>query len=266
MKDCLPGSGTAGLYRGWAVGWGVWATGLWAVAVGTGNLEAGSWKLEAGSYPVAVTFEEARAAMVREQLVAHGIRDTRVLEVMGRVQRERFVPVHHAHSAYEDRPLPIAEGQMISQPYMVAVMTEALNVGPGHHVLEIGTGSGYQAAVLGLLARDVISVERHRALAETATRVLRDVNISNVRVVVGDGTEGWAEAAPYDRILVTAGAPAVPSTLLDQLAPDGRLVIPVGPPGVQHLTMVTRTNAGFETETGVACVFVPLVGRKGWPG
>ena len=217
-------------------------------------------------YAVGVSLDETRERMVREQLAARGITDQRVLDAMRRVRREQFVPPDHAGAAYEDRPLPIGEGQTISQPYMVAVMTEALRVEPDNHVLEIGTGSGYQTAILALLASDVISIERHESLAAAARRVLTAVGNTNVQIVVADGSEGWPDGAPYDRILVTAGAPAVPETLVNQLAPGGRLVIPVGPPGLQHVTIVDRTAEGFHTTTGDACVFVPLVGRQGWPG
>lgn len=207
---------------------------------------------------------QARLRMVTEQLERRDIRDERVLDAMGQVPRHRFVPAEYAHHAYEDRPLPIGEGQTISQPYMVAIMTQVLDVRQVHHVLEIGTGSGYQSAILSKLAHDVVSIERHASLAGRAQRVLDELCIKNVTIVASDGTEGWAAAGPYDRILVTAGAPAVPEALQDQLAPGGRLVVPVGPPGLQHLTIIDRTDAGFETRTGEACVFVPLVGRHGW--
>ncbi len=202
--------------------------------------------------------------MVRTQIAGRGIDDPRVLEAMRVVPRHRFVPPQSAPHAYEDRPLPIGEGQTISQPYMVAVMTQALGAEAGDRVLEIGTGSGYQTAILSRLTRHVISVERHAPLADRARAVLDEVGVSNVEIVVADGTEGWPASAPYDRILVTAGAPAVPEALQTQLAAGGRLVIPVGPPGLQHLTIIQRTESGFESRTGEACVFVPLVGRHGW--
>ena len=202
--------------------------------------------------------------MVRSQLAGRGVADQRVLEAMRAVPRHLFVPPQSAHQAYDDRPLPIGEGQTISQPYMVAVMTEALGVEPDSHVLEIGTGSGYQTAILARLARDVISIERHAPLAERARDVLTSLGIQNVTVLVADGTEGWPAAAPYDRILVTAGAPSVPESLEPQLAPGGRLAIPVGSAGLQHLTIIDRTPGGFDTRVGEACVFVPLVGRHGW--
>lgn len=213
-----------------------------------------------------VDVNDARDRMVRTQLAGRGIDDPRVLQAMGTVPRHLFVPSHSAQYAYDDRPLPIGEGQTISQPYMVAVMTQALGVAAGDHVLEIGTGSGYQTAILAALAHDVISIERHPPLAERARALLDQLAVTNVTVVVADGTEGWPGSAPYDCILVTAGAPAVPEALQAQLAETGRLVIPVGPPRLQHLTIITRTESGFQSRTGEACVFVPLVGRHGWSG
>lgn len=208
--------------------------------------------------------DDARERMVRTQIASRGVDDPRVLAAMRTVPRHLFVPPGSAHQAYDDRPLPIGVGQTISQPYMVAVMSQALGINPDDHVLEIGTGSGYQTAILASLAKDVISVERHAPLAEQSRKVLDQLSIANVEIVVADGTEGWPSSAPYDRILVTAGAPAVPEALQAQLALGGRLVIPVGPPGLQHLMIITRTEEGFESRTGEACVFVPLVGRHGW--
>lgn len=208
--------------------------------------------------------EAAREAMVGTQIERRGVREARVLDAMRTVPRHRFVEAHLQLHAYEDRPLPIGEGQTISQPYMVAVMTEALGVRGGDRVLEIGTGSGYQTAVLASLAGEVVSIERHAPLAARARTVLADLGFANVHVVVGDGSGGWPERAPYDRIMVTAGAPAVPDTLRDQLAPGGRLVIPVGPSSLQHVTVIDRTTDGFTVRTGDACVFVPLVGKHGW--
>jgi protein-L-isoaspartate(D-aspartate) O-methyltransferase len=204
--------------------------------------------------------------MVEEQIVARGVRDPRVLEAMRAVPRHVFVPDALRGAAYEDRALAIAEGQTISQPYMVAVMTEALSPAPHHRVLEIGTGSGYQTAILARLAAAVFSVERHAALARHAQRTLDSSGITNVVIHVGDGTEGLAASAPFDRILVTAGSPAIPASLEAQLAPGGRLVIPVGPAAAQRLTTVDRRDANvFERRESVACVFVPLIGRHGWP-
>jgi len=206
----------------------------------------------------------AREQMVEQQIVARGLSDARVLAAMRAIPRHHFVPAAQQSQAYADRPLPIGEGQTISQPYIVALMTAALEIRPADRVLEIGTGSGYQTAVLAHLAAKVVSIERHAALADSAANRLRALGLDQVTVVVGDGTEGWPAAAPYDRILVTAGAPAVPETLIEQLAADGRLVIPVGPAGLQHLTIVDRVAEGTVVREADACVFVPLVGRHGW--
>ena len=206
----------------------------------------------------------ARLAMVEQQIALRGIRDPRLLAVLREIPRHQFVPPDRRGQAYEDRPVPIGEKQTISQPYMVALMTDALAPAATDRVLEIGTGSGYQTAILSRLAAAVTSIERHRSLARQAADRLRELGCDNVRVVVGDGTEGWPEAAPFDRILVTAGAPAVPETLLSQLADGGRLVIPVGPPGIQRLTLIDREGNRFQTHEGEACTFVPLIGRHGW--
>jgi protein-L-isoaspartate(D-aspartate) O-methyltransferase len=206
----------------------------------------------------------ARQQMVDQQIAARGVRDARVLDAMRAVPRHLFVPPHLQAEAYDDRPLPIGEGQTISQPYMVASMTEALSPEPHHRVLEIGTGSGYQTVVLARLAASVLTIERHAALAERARARFVELQIANVEVIVGDGTDGYATAAPYDRILVTAGAPHVPAPLKAQLADPGRLVIPVGPPGFQRLTTVERRGNDWTETAGEGCVFVPLVGRAGW--
>ncbi len=207
-----------------------------------------------------------RERMVDWQIVARGVRDPRVVEALRAVPRHLFVPDRSRAEAYDDRPLPIGEGQTISQPYMVAIMTEALAARQTDRVLEVGTGSGYQTAILARLAREVITIERHAALAATAERVLQSLGVANVRIVVGDGSEGFAEAAPYDRILVTAGAPAIPDTLEAQLTDDGRLVIPVGSAGHQILTVIDRRGADYIQHEGEGCVFVPLIGRHGWGG
>lgn len=203
--------------------------------------------------------------MVETQIAARGVRDARVLDAMREVPRHLFVPEPLRHDAYADRPLAIGEGQTISQPFIVALMTEALAVRGTDRVLEIGTGSGYQTAVLARLASHVITVERHALLAERARQALDRLGVTNVDVVVGDGTEGAPLEAPFDRILVTAGAPAIPDAIRLQLADRGRLVIPVGPAGFQHLMSVERDGERFSTRQGEACVFVPLIGRHGWP-
>ena len=203
--------------------------------------------------------------MVDRQLRARGIRSEAVLRVMGDVPRERFLPRGRSRDAYRDQALPIAQGQTISQPYMVAVMTEALDLSGNDRALEIGTGSGYQTAVLSLLAREVWSIERIPELLDQARGVLGELGAANVRLRLGDGTLGWPEEAPFDAIVVTAGSPGVPDTLKAQLAPDGgRLVIPVGDRSLQDLLKVTRTGDRFLEEKLLSCRFVPLVGAEGW--
>jgi protein-L-isoaspartate(D-aspartate) O-methyltransferase len=202
---------------------------------------------------------------IDEQLVARGIRDPRVLDAMRRVPRELFVPEVSQPLAYADRALPIGGGQTISQPYMVAAMTEALLLEGGERVLEIGTGSGYQAAILAELAAEVVSVERRPELADAARSTLAALGYRNVDVVVGDGTLGLVDRAPFDRIVVTAGAPRVPEALTRQLSGQrGRLVIPVGTPSQQWLTIVIRDGERCSETVRDACVFVPLLGYDAW--
>jgi protein-L-isoaspartate(D-aspartate) O-methyltransferase len=206
--------------------------------------------------------------MVEGQLAVRGIRDPLVLAAMARVPRERFVSDRQAEFAYEDEPLPIGEGQTISQPYIVAFMTEALGLVRTDRVLEIGTGSGYAAAVLAEIATEVYTVERLAALAESARRHLADLGYANVHVLTGDGTLGWPEHAPYDAIVATASGPRVPQALLDQLAIGGRLVMPVGSVAYdQSLVRVLRAApADYRREELEAVAFVPLIGAQGWPG
>jgi protein-L-isoaspartate(D-aspartate) O-methyltransferase len=206
-----------------------------------------------------------RLDMVETQIVARGVRDPGVLEAMRDVPRHRFVPEPLRGGAYADRPLPIGEGQTISQPYMVAIMTASLAPGPDDSVLEIGTGSGYQTAILSRLAARVVSIERHAPLAAHARETLASLGVTNVQIHVADGTAGFPERAPFDRILVTAGAPAIPTSLMAQLADGGRLVIPVGPAGLQHLMIVDRRGDQYDRREGEACVFVPLIGLHAWP-
>jgi protein-L-isoaspartate(D-aspartate) O-methyltransferase len=202
---------------------------------------------------------------IDEQLVARGIGDPRVLEAMARVPREAFVPEASRALAYADRALPLACGQTISQPFMVASMTEALQLTGAERVLEVGTGSGYQTAILASLAHEVITIERWPELAGAARARLAALGYRNVTVIVGDGTLGDPSHAPFDRILVTAGAPHVPEPLKQQLVPDGGvLVIPIGSSGHQRLTVVSRHADRFTESVGEACVFVPLVGEEGW--
>lgn len=203
--------------------------------------------------------------MVEGQLRARGIRDRRVLEAMATVPRHEFVPIDQAAAAYEDRALPIGEWETISQPFIVALMTEAAAVNPGDRVLEIGTGLGYQSAVLAALDARVYTVERNASLAEEARRKLARLGYGSVEVITGDGTEGYAVAAPYEAILVTAGSPRVPQALIDQLAGGGRLVIPIGGREMQQLHLFVRRGEDFSDKTLEAVQFVPLVGKQGWP-
>jgi protein-L-isoaspartate(D-aspartate) O-methyltransferase len=211
-------------------------------------------------------YDRLRQLMVERQLAGRGITDTRVLAAMGRVERHRFVPAALAPAAYDDRPLPIGNGQTISQPYMVAAMTALLTLVTGQEkVLEIGTGSGYQTAILAELAGEVSSIEREATLAAAARRRLAELGYTNIRVICADGTRGYPPAAPYDGIIVTAGAPHVPPALTEQLAENGRLVIPVGPRSAQTLTLVKKVSGQLVTSTRFLCAFVPLRGADGWP-
>lgn len=207
----------------------------------------------------------ARRNMVDRQLKARGITDPRVLAAVGQIPRHLFVEDAFASQAYGDFPLPIGEKQTISQPYMVGLMSEALQLTGNEKVLEIGTGSGYQAAVLAKLAGRVFSVERIPALARRARRILDSIGCGSVNIKVTDGTLGWEDEAPFDAIVVTAGAPSVPDCYLRQLAIGGRLVIPVGDMGVQVLKRITRVGENnFSEEQLVDCRFVPLLGKLGW--
>lgn len=208
--------------------------------------------------------DSERQAMVDGQLRARGIRNRRVLEAMARVPRHEFVPIAQAPAAYEDRALPIGEWETISQPYIVALMTEAAVVHMADRVLEIGTGLGYQAAVLAALGARVYTVERNASLAEEARQKLARLGYGTVEVITADGTEGYAAAAPYDAILVTAGAPRIPQALIDQLGDGGRLVIPLGSREIQQLHLLVRRGEEFTDKTLEACQFVPLVGKQGW--
>jgi len=210
---------------------------------------------------------EDRERMVATQIEARGITDPLVLDAMRAVPRERFVPGSMARFAYDDGPLPIGKGQTISQPYIVAVMTAAVRMKPGERALEIGTGSGYGAAVLSRIAGEVYTVERVGELAATARRRLAELGYDNVHVLEGDGTLGWPEHAPYEAILVTAGGPRVPKALLHQMAVGGRLIMPVGAdPRSQRFVRVTRTDAHeYEHEDLEYVAFVPLIGAEGWP-
>jgi protein-L-isoaspartate(D-aspartate) O-methyltransferase len=202
--------------------------------------------------------------MVESQLISRGIKDPRVLEAMRKVPRHRFVEEALVSQAYNDHPLPIGEKQTISQPYMVALMTEALELQGKETVLEIGTGSGYQTAILAELAEKIYSIERLRTLSLKAQRILDDLGYFNVVLKVGDGTLGLKKEAPFDAIIVTAGSPDVPQPLVDQLAMGGRLVVPVGDRYTQSLMKITRVKEGIQKTDLGGCRFVNLVGTHGW--
>jgi protein-L-isoaspartate(D-aspartate) O-methyltransferase len=214
----------------------------------------------------AIDFQALRNQMVDHQIAGRGVRDPRVLEAMRTVPREAFVPERLAKFAYDDSPLPIGEEQTISQPYVVALMAEALEIRPEDKVLEIGAGSGYSAAILSRVAVEVYAVERHESLAREAEARLARLGYANVHVLHGDGTLGWSEHAPYDAIVVAAGGPEVPPALLDQLVEGGRLVIPIGPdPRNQDLVRVRRLAEGGTVREVLGSVrFVPLIGAQGW--
>jgi protein-L-isoaspartate(D-aspartate) O-methyltransferase len=207
-------------------------------------------------------FEAARARLVEHLGLEIG--DARVLAAMSRVPRERFVPPQSRHLAYEDMPLPIGLDQTISQPFIIALMTEALEFTGEEKVLEVGTGSGYQAAILAELARLVITTERLPALAETAGNVLSELGYTNIEVRLAEETLGWRREAPYDAIMVTAGAPRVPADLLAQLKVGGRLVVPVGSRYVQELYKITRRRGKNTVQNLGGCRFVPLIGKDAW--
>lgn len=209
-------------------------------------------------------YEKEREHMVKSQLARRGIKDKRVLDAMRQVPRHLFIPKDTRSLAYSDGPLSIGHGQTISQPYIVALMTELLELTGQETVLELGTGSGYQAAILSQLVRQVYSVERHAALAEQAEKVLTQLGYDNVVISVGDGTLGWPEHSPYEAIIVTAAAPDVPQPLMDQLADGGRLVAPVGSRWSQVLAKVKRQGEKLAREHLTAVAFVPLVGKYGW--
>lgn len=206
----------------------------------------------------------ARERMVEQQLRARNIRDERVLEAFRTIPRHLFLDSALRGSAYGDHALPIGLGQTISQPYMVALMTEALRPRPEHRILEIGTGSGYQAAILSTLVRTVFTIERITALAQRAQQILASLGIHNVIQRMGDGSVGWKQFAPYDGIIVTAGAPRLPDSLPAQLTPGGRIVIPIGTGTNQLLRVYEQTPDGLEEHEGCLCAFVPLIGREGW--
>jgi protein-L-isoaspartate(D-aspartate) O-methyltransferase len=210
-------------------------------------------------------FLAQRRSMVESQLRARGIRDERVLAAMFRVPRHEFVSAEYRDQVYEDHPIPIGEGQTLSQPYIVAVMLEALALDPSDTVLEIGTGSGYQTALLAELAKQVYSVERHASLAHDARATLARLGYSNVEVALGDGSHGLAERAPFDAIVVSAAAPQIPPPLFEQMREGGRMVIPVGPAHAQELQLVRKQAGKLIVANLEGCRFVPLIGSEGYP-
>jgi protein-L-isoaspartate(D-aspartate) O-methyltransferase len=212
-----------------------------------------------------IDFTYLRQMMVEHQLRGRDIRNERVLAVMGELPRDRFVPPEYRDMAYDDCALPIGWEQTISQPYMVAIMTQTLGVEAHHRVLEIGTGSGYQAAVLGKMAREVFTVERIPELGKHAEGILEKMGFANISFKIDDGTLGWPEKAPFDRIVVTAGAPWPPQNLIDQLSADGGvLIIPVGSEDEQILLRIIKTGNAITRESLLACRFVKLLGEQGW--
>jgi protein-L-isoaspartate(D-aspartate) O-methyltransferase len=209
-------------------------------------------------------FSELRDLMVKTQLIPRGIKNERVLAAMRKVPRHLFIDKPMQHRAYDDSALPIGEGQTISQPYMVAVMTELLELQGTEKVLEIGTGSGYQAAVLAELAKEIYTVERIAVLAKRAEGRYRELGYANIRVRVADGTLGWPDASPFDRIIITAGTPKVPDTVLQQLADQGIIIAPVGDRFSQQIIKVRKIGDKVIEEYHTPCVFVPLIGEYGW--
>ena len=213
-------------------------------------------------------FADLRGAMVRRQIEARGIFDPLILDAFRQVPREEFVDEEHRRWAYDDNPLPIEAGQTISQPYIVALMIEAAEIGPGDKVLEVGSGSGYAAAVMSRIVREVVGIERQHDLVEVARYRLDRLGYGNVKIVEGDGTRGCPDKAPFEAILAAASGSHVPISLIDQLVPGGRLVMPVGDPAsVQDLVKVTKEPDGTTTrETLCGVRFVPLIGEEGWRG
>jgi len=210
-------------------------------------------------------FNAMRNAMVDEQLIVRSISSEKVLDAFRKVPRHEFVDKDLLRNAYSDYPLPIGDGQTISQPYIVALMTQSLNLKGDEKVLEIGTGSGYQTAILAQIAREIYSVERFKNLADTAGSTLEKIGYRNVKIKIGDGTLGWEEFAPYDGIIVTAGAPEIPQSLTRQLKDGGRMIIPIGSGGFgQILTLIEKIGKDIRTSEICGCMFVPLIGKEGW--
>lgn len=204
-----------------------------------------------------------RRRMVDEQLIPRDIKNPRVLDVFKKIERHKFVPREFATSAYADFPVPIGEGQTISQPYIVALMTEYLDLTGSERVLEVGTGSGYQTAILAELAKEVYTVERFENLAKQAQNLLNELGYKNIKIKVGDGTLGWPEQAPFDRIIITAASPSIPPPLSEQLKEGGKLILPLGEAFGQVLTLVEKKQGILQYKDICGCVFVPLVGKYG---
>ena len=209
-------------------------------------------------------FAVLRKRMVEEQLIPRGIKSERLLDAFYKVERHKFVPEDLRGSAYADFPVPIGEGQTISQPYIVALMTQCLDLTGEEKVLEIGTGSGYQSAILAELAKEVYTIERYANLAKSAETVLKESGYKNISIKVGDGTLGWKEIAPFDRIIITAASPRIPLPLTEQINESGKMVLPLGEPLSQVLTLVEKKKGKLEPIQVCGCVFVPLIGKYGW--
>jgi protein-L-isoaspartate(D-aspartate) O-methyltransferase len=207
---------------------------------------------------------QQRAEMVDAQLRRRGIHDERVLRAMEIVPRHEFVPWQLQREAYHDSPVPVGEGQTISQPYIVGHMLQALRLDPQDRVLEVGTGTGYEAAVMSRIVQEVYTIERFASLAEVAKKTLDSLGYTNIHVVIGDGSRGYAEAAPYDAIIVAAAAPRVPNALVEQLNDGGRMIVPVGQADLQQLTLVSKYDGCVQIKMLDACRFVPLVGEEGY--
>lgn len=209
-------------------------------------------------------FKEERERMVYEQLIPRGISDKLVISAFLNVPRHEFIPMEHWNIAYGDHPLPIGNGQTISQPYMVALMTQCLELKGGEKILEVGAGSGYQAAILSKIAGTVITIERIESLALKCEKKMKDLGYNNIKVYTGDGTLGFKDEAPYDGIIVTAASPFVPEAYIEQLKTEGKIVIPVGDRFSQVLTVLTKKDSEVDVNEVCGCVFVPLIGRDGW--
>ena len=209
-------------------------------------------------------FAVLRKRMVEEQLIPRGIKSERLLDAFYKVERHKFVPEDLRGSAYADFPVPIGEGQTISQPYIVALMTQCLDLTGEEKVLEIGTGSGYQSAILAELAKEVYTIERYANLAKSAETVLKESGYKNITIKVGDGTLGWKDIAPFDRIIITAASPRIPLPLTEQINESGKMVLPLGEPLSQVLTVVEKKKGKLEFIQVCGCVFVPLIGKYGW--